>query len=184
MGRAISRSPWSSSIIERLGRSAGELTLAPSGVPEPAVPSARLEPVGILSIGNGGVTTSIVIHESASMRASERKSPSTTSTRRQPLVAALAGLGGAAAAACPSLPAALSRRRLQVQMRVHPGMTALDRVAPQRIFATMGDVDTHPVWKDLSPVTANSGLKILPQHHLCRCDSRTPTSFACCALRA
>lgn len=34
-------------------------------------------------------------------------------------------------------------------MLVHPDMTALDLVAPQLIFALMGDADTHLVWKDL-----------------------------------
>lgn len=95
------------------------------------------------------------------------------SDRRQALSAlsalcALAALGTSAttdaiaqaspASGHPSTP----RPRLQIAMLVHPDMTALDLVAPQLVFATLGDADTHLVWKDLSPVTTDSGLKILP----------------------
>ena len=78
---------------------------------------------------------------------------------------ALAALGATATtdanAQTPLLPTT-PRPRLQIAMLVHPDMTALDLVAPQLVFATLGDADTHLVWKDLSPVTTDSGLKILP----------------------
>lgn len=81
-------------------------------------------------------------------------------------LSALATLGNAAAtdaiAQTPKLPNSTSRPRLQIVMLVHPDMTALDLVAPQLVFATMGDADTYLVWKDLSPVTTDSGLKLLP----------------------
>ncbi|WP_269759394.1 DJ-1/PfpI family protein [Variovorax sp. E3] len=87
------------------------------------------------------------------------------STRRHAL-ATLAALGGAsladAFAQTPQAGAAPASKRLQVLMLVHPDMTALDLVGPQLVFATMGDVDTHMVWKDLSPVTTDSGLKLVP----------------------
>ena len=51
---------------------------------------------------------------------------------------------------------------LQIVMLIHPDMTALDLVAPQLVFATMPGAAVHLVWKDLSPVTTDSGLKILP----------------------
>lgn len=77
----------------------------------------------------------------------------------------LAALGASATtdanAQTPPLPTS-PRPRLQIAMLVHPDMTALDLVAPQLVFATLGDADTHLVWKDLSPVTTDSGLKILP----------------------
>lgn len=52
--------------------------------------------------------------------------------------------------------------RLQVVMLVHPDMTALDLVGPQLIFATLQNVDVHLAWKDLSAVSTDSGLRILP----------------------
>lgn len=90
-----------------------------------------------------------------------------TTTRRQALVTTLASIGGAAlsdtwAQSPPPLISPTPRARLQVVMLVHPDMTALDLVAPQLIFASMGDADTHLVWKDLSPVTCDSGLVIVP----------------------
>lgn len=93
------------------------------------------------------------------------------STRRTALTT-LAALGGAAftpafAQTPRPEPAPFPAQRpnparLQVVMLVHPDMTALDLVGPQLVFATMGDTDTHLVWKDLAPVTADSGLKLLP----------------------
>jgi len=91
--------------------------------------------------------------------------------RRQALSAlsglsALATLGATtvtdAVAQTAPLATGTQRPRLQITMLVHLDMTALDLVAPQLVFATLGDADTHLVWKDRSPVTTGSGLKLLP----------------------
>lgn len=53
-------------------------------------------------------------------------------------------------------------RRLQIVMLAHPDMTALDLVAPQLIFATVGNVEVQVVWKDSAPVLTDSDLQIAP----------------------
>jgi hypothetical protein len=37
-------------------------------------------------------------------------------------------------------------------MVVYPQMTAIDLIAPQLLFATLGNVDVHLVWKDRTAV--------------------------------
>jgi len=82
-------------------------------------------------------------------------------------VTARAASAGDGSVASPQVsPAQPASPRLQIVMLVHPDMTALDLVAPQLIFATMPTADTHLVWKDLLPVTTDSGLKIVPSMRL------------------
>ena len=47
-------------------------------------------------------------------------------------------------------------------MVVYPGMTALDVVAPQLIFAKLGDTDVQLVWKDRDSVRSDTGIPISP----------------------
>lgn len=78
-------------------------------------------------------------------------------------MAGLAGTGlGAPAQAQASAPAPDPGTRLQIVMLAHPDMTALDLVAPQLVFATLGNAEVQVVWKDTEPVTTDSGLRIVP----------------------
>lgn len=110
------------------------------------------------------------------------KSTTTVSPSRRQTLKALTALGttgllSAVTAAESSAPqsnaeaatqavAQLSEQRFQVVMLVHPNMTALDLVGPQLVFSTMSNVDVHLAWKDLNPVTTDSGLKIVPSMSL------------------
>ncbi|MFC5472766.1 DJ-1/PfpI family protein [Paraherbaspirillum soli] len=51
---------------------------------------------------------------------------------------------------------------LEIGMLIYPGMTALDMVAPQLVFANLMDVRVHLLWKTLAPVASDSGMAILP----------------------
>lgn len=53
-------------------------------------------------------------------------------------------------------------RPLEIGMLVYPGMTALDAIAPQLVFANMMNTRVHLVWKTLEPVVADTGLAVLP----------------------
>jgi cyclohexyl-isocyanide hydratase len=57
----------------------------------------------------------------------------------------------------------------QIAMFMYPGMTALDFVGPQTIFATLGNVRVHFVSKDKKPVLTDTGLTILPSDDLESC---------------
>jgi cyclohexyl-isocyanide hydratase len=66
---------------------------------------------------------------------------------------------------------------LEVAMLIYPGMTALDMVAPQICFNTLGNVHLHHVWKDLSPIACDSGLTILPNATLDDCPEQLDILF-------
>ncbi|MBD1932393.1 MULTISPECIES: DJ-1/PfpI family protein [Cyanophyceae] len=44
----------------------------------------------------------------------------------------------------------------------YPGMTALDIVGPQTVFATLPGVQIHRIWKTLDPIQTDDGMKIIP----------------------
>jgi cyclohexyl-isocyanide hydratase len=50
----------------------------------------------------------------------------------------------------------------RVAMVVYPGMTALDMIAPQLIFAALGNTDVQLVWKDRHTITSDTGVPIVP----------------------
>lgn len=50
----------------------------------------------------------------------------------------------------------------RVAMVIYPGMTALDMIAPQLIFAALGNTDVQLVWKDRKAVLSDSGVPIVP----------------------
>ncbi len=50
----------------------------------------------------------------------------------------------------------------RIVMVVYPGMTALDMIAPQLIFATLGNVDVQLVWKNRTAVVSDTGVSIAP----------------------
>lgn len=51
---------------------------------------------------------------------------------------------------------------LQIAMLVYPGMTALDLVAPQTIFAELKSSQVELVWKSKETVTSDTGIPIVP----------------------
>jgi cyclohexyl-isocyanide hydratase len=50
----------------------------------------------------------------------------------------------------------------RVAMVIYPGMTALDLIAPQLIFAALGNTDVQLVWKDRKTVLSDTGVPIVP----------------------
>jgi cyclohexyl-isocyanide hydratase len=50
----------------------------------------------------------------------------------------------------------------RIAMVVYPGMTALDLIAPQLIFAALGNTDVQLVWKDRTTVLTDTGVPIVP----------------------
>ena len=45
---------------------------------------------------------------------------------------------------------------------IYPGMTTLDVVGPQTVFAGLPNVEIHRVWKTLEPITGDDGMVIVP----------------------
>lgn len=69
---------------------------------------------------------------------------------RRDVLGAMAGLAGTSLGAHnvqaePAVPAAEQGARLQIVMLAHPDMTALDLVAPQLVFAPLGNVEVHRI---------------------------------------
>jgi cyclohexyl-isocyanide hydratase len=50
----------------------------------------------------------------------------------------------------------------RVAMVIYPGMTTLDLIAPQLIFASLGTTDVQLVWKDRKTVLSDTGVPIVP----------------------
>jgi cyclohexyl-isocyanide hydratase len=50
----------------------------------------------------------------------------------------------------------------RISIVVYPGMTALDMVAPQLVFAALGNADVQLVWKDRRTVVSDTGVSIVP----------------------
>lgn len=44
----------------------------------------------------------------------------------------------------------------------YPGMTALDIIGPQTVFATLPGVQIHRIWKTLDPIHTDDGMRIIP----------------------
>jgi cyclohexyl-isocyanide hydratase len=65
------------------------------------------------------------------------------------------------AADSPASPAA-SHGDQRIAMVVYPEMTAIDLIAPQLLFATLGNVDVKLVWKDRTTVVSDTGVPIVP----------------------
>lgn len=57
-------------------------------------------------------------------------------------------------------PAAPSAQR--IAMLVYPGMTVLDLIAPQLIFAALPNTDVQLVWKDRQTVVSDTGVPLVP----------------------
>jgi cyclohexyl-isocyanide hydratase len=54
------------------------------------------------------------------------------------------------------------QRAQRVAMVIYPGMTTLDLIAPQLIFAVLGGTDVRLVWKDRKTVLSDTGVPIVP----------------------
>lgn len=44
----------------------------------------------------------------------------------------------------------------------YPGMTALDIVGPQTVFATLPGIEIRRIWKTLDPIRTDDGMQIIP----------------------
>lgn len=51
---------------------------------------------------------------------------------------------------------------LQIGLLLFPQVQQLDLTGPYDVLASLPDVKVHLIWKDLSPVTASTGLVLLP----------------------
>ncbi len=85
---------------------------------------------------------------------------------------ARAGESGAAQAPLPhdmgAMPASWTGRE-QIGMLLYPGMTALDFVGPQHMFASLMGAKLHHIAKTMAPVVSDSQLAISPTVTLARC---------------
>ncbi len=101
--------------------------------------------------------------------------------RSAALLALLAPFGAAAAAraqapAAEAAPTASGTR--DVAMLVYPGLTALDLVGPQYMFAALDGCRVHLVGRTLAPVTSDTGLVLTPTLDFASCPSDLAILFA------
>lgn len=107
-----------------------------------------------------------------------------TLTRRE--LGATLAKAGLVTAASTVLPQAASANgpddqdagQIQIAMLVYPQMTALDLMGPLQIFAAMGNVKTHFVWKKRDVILADSGLPIQPTKTFDECPDDLTLLFA------
>ncbi len=52
---------------------------------------------------------------------------------------------------------------------IYPGMTALDIVGPQQVFAGLPGIKIHRIWKNLDAIATDDGMKILPDTTFANC---------------
>lgn len=50
-----------------------------------------------------------------------------------------------------------------------PDLTQLDMTGPLQVFASLPDTTVHVIWKTLDPITAQGGLRLLPDTTLADC---------------
>lgn len=74
---------------------------------------------------------------------------------------AVTGAMAAILAGKPLLANAASARQ-RIAMVIYPDMTSIDLIAPQLLFALLGNVDVHLVWKDRATVVTDTGVPIAP----------------------
>lgn len=66
----------------------------------------------------------------------------------------------------------------QVAMLIYPQMTALDLIGPLQMFAAMGNVEVHLVWKERGkPVVSDAGVPILPTRSFAECPDNLTVLF-------
>src|SRR5688572_19588018 len=49
-----------------------------------------------------------------------------------------------------------------IAMLLYPGFTALDLLGPHTVFVTMGTFQVDLVWKNLDPITSDTGVTLRP----------------------
>jgi cyclohexyl-isocyanide hydratase len=62
-----------------------------------------------------------------------------------------------------------ARMTLHIGLLLFPGLTQLDLTGPYEVFHRIPGAQVHLVWKDLEPVRADSGLRLLPTTTLADC---------------
>lgn len=73
---------------------------------------------------------------------------------------------------------------LEVAMLIYPGMTALDMIAPQLWFKSLGNARVHHVWKEIVPLECDSGISVLPNITFELCPKQLDILFVGGASRA
>lgn len=58
---------------------------------------------------------------------------------------------------------------LRIGLLLFPGLTQLDLTGPYEVFHRIPGAEVHLVWKDLEPVRADSGLRLLPTTTIADC---------------
>lgn len=86
-------------------------------------------------------------------------------------------LGSRAGAHTMSTPRSWMRRD-EIAMLVYPGMTALDLIGPQHMFASLMGARVHLVAKTLSPVTSDLGVTLTPTTTFANCPRDLTVLFA------
>ena len=56
----------------------------------------------------------------------------------------------------------MANNEIHIGMLLYPGVTQLDLTGPFEVLVRMTDAHVHLLWKNLDPVTADSGMRILP----------------------
>lgn len=51
---------------------------------------------------------------------------------------------------------------LQIGLLLYPTLTQLDLTGPFEVFSRIPDAKVHLIWKDLDPITSDTGLQLLP----------------------
>ncbi len=51
----------------------------------------------------------------------------------------------------------------------YPGMTALDMIGPQQVFAALPGVKIHRIWKTLEPIVMDDGMVVIPDTTFTNC---------------
>lgn len=67
--------------------------------------------------------------------------------------------------------------KLEIAMLVFPEMYSLDLIGPYTFMAGMTNAEVHLVWKNLDPVAANKGIRIVPTATLEECPKQLDILF-------
>ncbi|MCY4551147.1 MAG: DJ-1/PfpI family protein [Defluviicoccus sp.] len=59
--------------------------------------------------------------------------------------------------------------RLQIGLLLFPDITQLDLTGPYEVFTKFPDCDVHLLWKNLEPVAAGGGMRLLPTARFADC---------------
>ena len=58
---------------------------------------------------------------------------------------------------------------LQIGLLLYPSLTQLDLTGPFEVFSRVPDARVHLIWKDLDPITSDTGLRLLPTTLMSEC---------------